>query len=65
MARAAVKPASSDRCPRCDGSVGCAIATGACWCAEVTLPPERQKELAAQFDGCLCAACLRELERAE
>jgi hypothetical protein len=28
----------------------------------VTLSPERQLELAAQFDGCLCPACLRELE---
>ena len=31
------EPATSDRCPRCDGAVGCGIATGACWCASVTL----------------------------
>jgi ribosomal protein L34E len=65
MASAAAKPAQPDRCPRCDGSVGCGIATGACWCAEVTLSPERQKQLAAAFDGCLCPACLRELEQGD
>jgi hypothetical protein len=64
MARAASKRASSDRCPRCDGSVGCGIATGACWCVDVTLSPERQRELAAQYDGCLCRAGRRELEQA-
>jgi hypothetical protein len=26
----------------------------------VTLSVERQRELAAQYDGCLCPACLRE-----
>jgi hypothetical protein len=62
VARAAAKPANPDRCPRCDGPVGCGIATGACWCASVTLSPERQKELAAQYDGCLCPVCLGELE---
>jgi hypothetical protein len=64
MARAAANPVPTDRCPRCDGSVGCAIATGSCWCAEVTLSPERQAQLAAQYDGCLCPGCLRELEQA-
>lgn len=63
MARAVVRERSSasDRCPRCDGEVGCAIATGACWCAGVTLPAQRQRELAERYDGCLCPACLREL----
>lgn len=65
VARAVVKPATpNERCPRCDGAVGCGIATGACWCTEVTLPVERQRELAAQYEGCLCPACLRELEQA-
>ena len=61
MARgAATTP--TQRCPRCDGAVGCGIATGNCWCAEVTLTPERQAQLAAAYDGCLCPACMRALE---
>ena len=56
-------PAKTDRCPRCDVEFHCAIATGSCWCAEVTLSPERQAELAARYAGCLCPACLRELEK--
>ena len=59
MRRAA--PSETDRCPRCDAAFGCGIGTGGCWCAEVTLTPERQAELAARFEGCLCPACLREL----
>ncbi len=53
---------ATDRCPRCGAAFGCAIATGACWCAELTLTPDRRAQLAADFAGCLCPACLRELE---
>jgi Cysteine-rich CWC len=53
---------ATDRCPRCDATFGCAIASGRCWCAEITLTPERQAQLATDFDGCLCPTCLRELE---
>jgi hypothetical protein len=60
----ALPTAEPDRCPRCDASFGCEIATGSCWCARVTLTPERQAELASGYDGCLCPACLRELEHA-
>jgi hypothetical protein len=52
-----------DRCPRCDARFGCGIGTGTCWCAEVQLTAERQAQLAAEFDGCLCPECLRELEQ--
>ncbi|HEV7804679.1 MAG TPA: cysteine-rich CWC family protein [Solirubrobacteraceae bacterium] len=51
-----------DRCPRCGGAFACEIATGACWCAELTLSPARQAELATEYDGCLCAGCLGEIE---
>ena len=60
MPRRTAQP-QPDRCPRCDVEFHCAIATGSCWCAEVTLSPERQAELAVSYAGCLCATCLREL----
>jgi ribosomal protein L34E len=62
----ALRPAKTptDRCPRCEAEFGCGIATGSCWCAEITLTPERQAQLAAAYDGCLCPACLRELDHA-
>jgi hypothetical protein len=52
---------ATTRCPRCRAAFGCAIATGSCWCAGLTLTPARQAQLAAEFDGCLCPGCLREL----
>jgi len=57
-------PAGGDRCPRCDARFGCAIATGSCWCAEVTLTGEQRSQLAAGYEGCLCPSCLRELASA-
>ena len=59
--RAAPSPPKADRCPRCDARFGCGIATGSCWCAEVTLTAEDRARLARAYDGCLCPACLREL----
>jgi hypothetical protein len=56
-------PPQTARCPRCDAAFGCGVDTGACWCAGVTLSGERRARLAAGYDGCLCPACLRELER--
>ncbi len=64
MARAG-SPPGSDRCPRCDAAFGCEIATGSCWCASAALTVDRLAQLAAGYDGCLCPACLRELERAD
>jgi hypothetical protein len=51
----------TDRCPRCEAEFGCAVATGSCWCAEVTLTPAARAQLSASYDGCLCPACMREL----
>jgi len=62
MAALRRQPASrTDRCPRCDATFGCGVATGNCWCSAVTLTPELRGELAKDYEGCLCPACLREL----
>jgi hypothetical protein len=61
MARRRDPASRTDRCPRCDGTFGCGVATGGCWCAEVTLTAEMRAKLAEEYDGCLCPACLREL----
>ncbi len=54
-------PAGEDRCPRCDARFGCEIATGGCWCAELTIGDEQRAQLAAGYEDCLCESCLREL----
>jgi hypothetical protein len=56
-------PAGTDRCPRCDATFGCGIATGGCWCVQVALTVDEQARLAAAYDGCLCPGCLRELSQ--
>jgi hypothetical protein len=65
LRRAATAPCApvpaGDRCPRCDGAFACGIDSGMCWCAAVTLTPERRQHLAGGYEGCLCPACLREL----
>jgi hypothetical protein len=32
--------------------------TGACWCAEVTVPDEVRADLQTRYKQCLCRACL-------
>ncbi len=54
-------PPATDRCPRCDASFGCGVWSGDCWCSQLELSRELQTQLAADYDGCLCPACLREL----
>lgn len=61
LSRAAPK---SERCPRCDTTFGCGIATGSCWCAKVALTDADRARIAGAYDGCLCPACLRELSQA-
>jgi hypothetical protein len=56
-------PLKAVRCPRCGAAFGCGVATGGCWCAAPKLDAERLTQLAAEFDGCLCPDCLRELAR--
>lgn len=55
---------AGSRCPRCEAVFTCAVATGACWCAQVTLTAQRREDLAERYEGCLCRACLRDVEQA-
>jgi len=50
-----------DRCPRCGGGFQCGAALAHCDCSELKLSATLRAELAAQYPGCLCLACLREL----
>jgi hypothetical protein len=53
------------RCPRCGGAFACGAAGPTpCACAAVELGAALQRGLRAEFTGCLCLACLRELAAA-
>ena len=53
----------ADTCPRCGKAFHCGVADAApCACAGLTLAPELKATLRVQFDGCLCLACLAELQ---
>lgn len=59
-------PASTpDTCPRCRGSFHCGAAAGVCDCFELRLSEALRQRLAAEFSGCLCLRCLRELAAEE
>ena len=52
----------ADTCPRCGKAFHCGVADAApCPCVDLTLTPELTAALRAQFDGCLCLACLARL----
>ncbi len=57
-------PAAADNaaCPRCGGSFHCGAREARCDCFALRLPPALVAELARQYAGCLCLACLRELD---
>ena len=48
-------------CPACGGPFRCGVETGTCWCRDVEVSQEKQRQLAADFRGCLCPACLATL----
>ena len=50
------------RCPRCGGGFHCGALEGSCDCASVTLDDATRDALRLKFEGCLCIACLRELQ---
>jgi hypothetical protein len=49
-------------CPRCSNEFGCGIASGACWCADVSLSDTTRTAFAQYYEGCLCSDCLTALE---
>jgi hypothetical protein len=58
--------AADDRCPRCGGIFHCGANDAApCACTTVTLDGATLVRLRQHFAGCLCLACLRELEAGE
>ncbi len=55
-------PADSVLCPRCSEGFECGVNTGNCWCASVTVDAAVRENLAGFYNGCLCPACLQEIE---
>ena len=56
-------PSADDTCPRCGKVFHCGVGDKLpCACAGISLRPELQAALRLQFDGCLCVACLAELQ---
>lgn len=56
----------NERCARCGGDFRCGLNDeGPCACTSLVLPPQLLAQLQQQFTGCLCLACLRQLQTAE
>ena len=56
-----------ERCPRCGGDFHCGAAdlTVPCACKAVALDARTLAALRARYEGCLCVACLREIQRGD
>jgi hypothetical protein len=50
------------RCPRCGGGFHCGANESSCDCAAVALDNATRDALRLNYEGCLCLACLRELQ---
>ena len=46
------------RCERCGVAFEC-DPRGACWCANVPVPPEALVQIRQKYADCLCPACLK------
>ena len=49
-------------CPRCGGAFRCGAGDPSCACFGLQIGPALRAQLAADFRGCLCVACLAELQ---
>ena len=56
---------ADDRCARCGGAVHCGANDAApCACTTIALDAATLVALRERYAGCLCLACLREIQRA-
>jgi hypothetical protein len=46
-------------CEKCGAKFDCYSLGGPCWCEEIKLKLESLANLRAQFNDCLCPACLK------
>lgn len=51
-------------CPRCGGPFRCGASDPTCACFDLKLTEDMRRRLSAQYAGCLCVACLLELQAA-
>lgn len=51
-------------CPRCGLPFYCGASDARCDCFDLKLDDLTRQQVAAQYSGCLCLACLRELKQA-
>ncbi|MDT9000645.1 cysteine-rich CWC family protein [Paucibacter sp. APW11] len=54
-----------DRCPRCGQAFHCGAQDARCDCFDLKLSEALRQQLAAQYERCLCIACLKALQQAE
>lgn len=55
-------PGDAVLCPRCSAGFECGVSNGGCWCKGVALNDATRADLALFYNGCLCPACLHEIE---
>jgi hypothetical protein len=56
--------AAESRCPRCGGRFHCGASDAPpCACTTLDLGAARLAHLRERYDGCLCLACLAQLQR--
>jgi Cysteine-rich CWC len=56
---------NAERCESCGREFSCGAQDAECWCAALTLGPDRLAILREHFERCLCPDCLRLAARAQ
>jgi hypothetical protein len=57
-------PSATDTCPRCGGVFHCGATDPApCVCTTITLSAATLAALRQRWQGCLCLACLAQIQR--